>query len=290
MSNILKDYLAFNDEVNRSHSKFEQSKGLWKKTKIIGGYGLHKNDMGISELDEVVFEKENMVPLIGVQYAMETIFGIKGELVIPTLNETMGIGAQGSSIQPSGGMPYPYGQKVCLFGVGTGGAAENNITVLDIGYHETGIADMVPFRYTNDALSNTDINKYYGKKIVDSTLAYYLKKFDNDPKIYHLYKNGEDGEDGSAIDSSYFVNGSEIGVESFVEMDLTISKKDVREWFNHNANIEQARVNTIALFTAIYDASKNDYANIQLFSKLNIPTEPLAITKDMSIIYRVYGA
>ena len=290
MNSMLKDYLSFNDGVNNVKAAFTQNKGLWKKTKIIGGYGLHKNDMGISELDEIVFEKENMVPLIGVQYAMETIFGIKGEIVLPNLNDTMGIGAQNSSIQPSGGMPYPYGQKVCLFGVGTGGAAENNITVLDIGYNETGIVDMVPFRYTNDTLPVTDIDKYFGKKIVDSTVAYYLKKFDNDPTIYHLYKNGEDGEDGSAIDSSYFVNGSEIGVESFVEMDLTISKKDVREWFNHNANIEQARINSIALFTAVYDASKNDYANIQLFSKLNIPTEPLSITKDMSIIYRVYGA
>lgn len=264
---------------------------LWAKTSISMGYGLHKNELGISTLDEVIFEKEeNIVPIGGVQYAMEMIFGTKGSLEIPVLNDTMQIGAQGSTIVPGDTMPYAYGQKVCLFGVGTGGAAENNITKLKDKYNESTVPDMVPFRFTNDTLSDADALRYFGKKTVDATTAYYLKTFDTDPVIKHLFKNGEDGEDGSEVDNSIFTTSTDMGIESFTECCLTISKKDIREWFEYNGDIEECRINSIGLFTAIYDAEKKDYAQIQLFSKLNIPTEPLALSKDMNIIYRVYGA
>lgn len=283
---VLKDNISIKDKLaNSGHAPT-----LWARTKIICGYGLHKNEFGISELDEVVFSGENMVPIGGVQYAMEMIFGAKGSLLIPSLNDTYQIGAQGSSVAPSGGMPYPYGQKVCLFGIGTGGAAENNLTALEVKYNEYGIVDMIPFRYTNESLSSADASKYYGKKIIDNTTAYFLKKFDTEPIIKHLYKNGEEGEDGSEVDSTIYTSSSELGIESFTEACLTITKKDVREWFEANGKIEESRVNSIALFTAVYDSEQNDYANIQMFSKLNIPTEPLSLTKDMNIIYRVYGA
>ena len=292
MNKILSDRLHYKDDILNSKP---HPKTLWARTKIIGGYGLHKNNSGVSSLGEIVFETENMVPLIGVQYAMETIFGVKGSLNIPTLNETMQIGALGvtplKSVLESAGMPYLYGQKVCLFGVGVGGAAENNITALEVKYNETNVSDMVPFRFTNSELDTVDSNKYYGKKITDDGyIAYYLKRFDTDPVIRHLYKNGEEGEDGSDVDNTYFESYSETGVQTFTELVLTISKKDVREWFQYNGNIEESRVNSIGLFTAVYDEVEKDYAQIQLFSKLNIPTEPLSLTKDMNIIYRVYGA
>jgi hypothetical protein len=263
---------------------------LWAYTQIMGGYDLYRDNNGISHLGEVVFETENMVPIGGVQYAMEQIFGIKGSLAIPTLNDTLQIGAIGSTITASNGMPYPYGQRVCLFGVGTGGAAENNISALDVKYNETGLADMVPFRYSSEYLSSTDQDKYYGKKTVNGITAYYLKAFDQEPEEYNLYKNGENGEDGTKVDSNYFSAYSEIGVQSFTECNLSISKKDLREWFEANDDIELCRVNTIGLFTAVYDAAKGDYANIKLFSKLNIPTESFSSAKEMNIIYRVFGA
>lgn len=285
MSKILTDHISLTDKINTNHKRT-----FWARTEIIGGYGLHKNKLGISELDEVVFTTENMVPLIGVQYAMEQIFGVKGSLTPPTLNDTMGIGAQGSTIVGDENMPYPYGQRVCLFGVGTGGAAENNLTALEVKYNETSIVDMVPFRYTNDVLAPADQFMYYGKKMENDITAYYLKRFDTETVIRHCFKNGEEGEDGSEVDNTYFTSHNEIGVQSFAESCLTITKKDVREWFDYLGNIEQTRINSIALFTAVFDKEQNDYANIQLFSKLNIPTEPLSLTKDMNIIYRVYGA
>ena len=268
---------------------------LWVKTQILGGYGLHKNSQGISELDEVVFDRTNMVPLGGVQFAMEMLYGVKGPISVPRLDkEPYNIGAVGSEVAPSHGMPYAYGQKVCLFGVGYGGTEENNLTVIDVKYNDYEISSMVPFRYTADELSESDKLKYYGKKKeADSdVMGYYLKAFDEAPIIHHLRKNGVEGEDGSEIETKEDAYNTPLGegIETFTEALLTISKKDVREWFEYIGKIEETRVNSIALFSAVYDEELKDYANITMFSKLNIPSEPLSLTKDMNIIYRVYGA
>ena len=297
MNKILTDRISLSkNTIDVSQIKENDHKsGLWAKTRIIGGYGLHKNSLGISELDEVVFDKTNMVPLGGVQFAMEMIYGVAGPIAIPRLDaEPYNIGAVGSTVAPSGGMPHPYGQKVCLFGVGYGGTEENNLTVIEVKYNDYEVASMVPFRYTADPLSEADKLKYYGKKAESGSniVSYYLKRFDEDPIIHHLRKNGVEGEDGSEITSREEAYNTPIGegIETFTESLLTISKKDVREWFDSIGKIEETRINSIGLFSAVYDAELKDYANITLFSKLNIPTEPLSLTKDMNIIYRVYGS
>ena len=148
----------------------------------------------------------------------------------------------------------------------------NEIVEIVNKYNEYIIPDMIPFRFSAEELSEADKVKYFGKKEIDNVTAYYLKKFDSEPVIRHVFKNGEDGEDGSEVDATYFNSATETGVSSFTEICLTVTKKDVREWFKYNGNIEESRVNTIGLFSAVYDSANDDYANIQLFSKLNIPT------------------
>ena len=278
----------------------------------MGGYGIHINKNGISELDEVVFDTENMVPLIGVQYAMEMIFGISKDpshnpISIPRLDTIMELAGKDSILLPdtdvayNSTMPYPYLHKVCLFGIGTDGADYGALSVREVKYYDTRIGEnldegeMIPFRYTNDSLSPEAKKKYFGKKKVNEVNAYYLKKFDSPVHMFHLYKNGEADpngfySDGNPVDGDYFSMKSPTGVESFAECRLTIDKTDAREWFQSSGSIEDSRVNTIALFSGVYDERLDDYAYIQMFSKLNIPTEPLSLTKDMNIIYRTYGA
>ena len=69
--------ISLADKFNLSKDTIETNtpsrSPLWVKTQILGGYGLHKNSQGISELDEVVFDRTNMVPLGGVQFAMEML-------------------------------------------------------------------------------------------------------------------------------------------------------------------------------------------------------------------------
>ena len=158
--------LKLSDGLNLSKDSLGTSApnkpSFWVKTQILGGYGLHKNSQGISELDEVVFDTTNMVPLGGVQFAMEMIYGVKGPISVPRLDqEPYNIGAVGSSVSPSQGMPYAYGQKVCLFGVGYGGTEENNLTVIDVKYNDYEVSSTVPFRYTIDRMCEI----YRDKKI-----------------------------------------------------------------------------------------------------------------------------
>lgn len=281
---ILSEHMNLHDTV-----KNNQSHGIWRKTQIIGGYDLKKDERGISFLGEKIFETTNMVPLIGVEYVMEQIYGVHSPITPPTLNAKMGIGSSATITPPSSEI-YPNGHHVCLFGLGTGGAAENNITALDEHYSVTNIPDMVPLRYTNDTLPASEANKYYGKKAVDGTIAYYLKRFDSDVAIHNLYKNGEDEGDGSEVPSSYLDSDIVTGVETFAEAVFSISKKDLREWFTYLGNVDESRFNSVGLYSAVYDSAAKDYSQIQLFSYLNIPTEPMALLKDLTIIYRVYGA
>ena len=87
-------------------------------------------------------------------------------------------------------------------------------------------------------------------------------------------------------------------INSFIECHLIITKKDLKEFFNYKLDQpESCRFNTIALYDGRYsevgkpDGDQfGDYTNVRLFSKLNIPTEPLSLTKDLEIIYRIYGS
>lgn len=290
MTKHLNDSFSMKDKVGSGYHRHAPT--LWARTQVIGGYGLHTNPQtGLSELDEVVFETENMVPIGGVQFAMEQIFGVAGPLkAIDCLNKNQGIGATDSTMAGSGGNPHPYGTKVCLFGIGIDGAAENSLTANEVNYLEDKVSGMVPFRYTNQPLSSDDQNRYYGKKMVDQTQAYYLKKFDNDPKIHNFKASNVDGEDGDEIQDSAIGKTPDKAIQSLTQMELTISKADIKEWFKKLGHIEQCHVNSIALYSAVYDSTKKDYTDIHLFSKLNIPTEPMSQTKDMHIIYRVYGS
>lgn len=290
MTKLLKDSFSMKDKAGaplRSHHK----PTLWTHTQIIGGYGLHKNaETGLSELDEVVFETENMVPIGGVQFAMEQIFGVASPLVVPSLSANDGIGATDSTMAGSDGNPHPYGTKVCLFGIGIEGAATNNLTANEVTYMETAVSGMIPFRYTNQALSSDDQTRYFGKKQVNDTTAYYLKTFDQNAVIHNFKASNIEGEDGAEVTSDELNKAMDKQVQSLTEMNLTISRKDIKEWFTSKGHVDQSCVNSIALYSAVYDAAKKDYTDIHLFSKLNIPTEPMSLTKDMHIIYRVYGS
>lgn len=290
-----------------------KSSTLWRKTEILGGYGLTKAPNGISVLGETVFSESNMVPIGGVQYAMEMIFGITGGISVPTLYDDAGIGLPNAvysgttAATPDGerDMPHPYGHNVLLFGVGITGSAENNTTELPVSYRENSIninlttADgttltglMLPFRYTAAILGDADQKKYFGKKsFADNVVGYYLKRFETTPVIHNLWKTGEDQEGEVEVENSEVWNSTRTnGIETFTEIVLKLSKKDLKEYFTANGEIERTRFNTIALFDGYYNAAKGDYENVKLFSKLHIPVENLSLSKDLDIIYRVYGS
>lgn len=316
--NSTKDEVVTEKETKKSSRRRGR---IRKPNEFIMGYGLRQTPDGRSTLDEVVFSGKNTVVIGGVQFAFEKLFGVKGPLTIPTLYSKAGIGKADSSAStstyqtPTGSVAEIHrpGHLGLLFGVGITGTSENDVTVYPVDYRESGIdmnvvntdgatieGTMIPFRYTTDALSDTDKVNYFGK-VTDSGTGYtkyYLKKFDTDPVIRNIYSTGEDLDEDSetdVTDADVWTNRvGDNAIESFTEFLLRISHKDVKEWFSYLEQEDRSRINTIALFTGEYiveasDTDMGDYRDCTMFSKLNIPTEYLSLSKDLCIIYRVYG-
>lgn len=345
---VLKEYLNLNDKLGLDTVKMpsfpkeikNKASTLWKRTEILCSTGdviLNKNGKSTFAPGCPFSISTNMVPIGGVQYAMERLFGIKGEIEIPTLYDlTAGsknnpaiptkydnpVGVANSPI-PTETFNIPGGQKtiiyrpgniVQLFGIGITGTAENDITVFPVNYRENSIdltiasednqtvnGIMVPFRYTTTELRSDERKQYFGKmKNGNDVVSYYLKRFESDPVIKHVWKSGEDSEideeENIVSADDIWSNTSNLNaVESFTEFILKINTKDTKEWFAALNQEDRARVNTIALFTGEYVTegaldSDGDYRDVRLFSKLNIPVEYLTLNKDLNIIYRVYGA
>lgn len=313
----LKDCIKIDDKITEN--------GIWATTEVIGGYGdIIDNPNGKSTLGEVIFKTKNIVPIGGVSYMMEQMFGVKdNQIDVPTMFNDNGIGlansgpASGTNYDIPGGQKSPlyrYGHYVQLFGVGITGTAENDITIYKPDYRENSIklskvnADgltvtgtMIPFRYTQAVLNSQERLQYFGKKTnTEGITGYYLKRFENDPVIKHVWKTGEDvvDEENEVLvpSDSVWTNTAGLNtVETFTEFFLKINKKDVKEWFIDIEQEDRTRINTLALFSGQYvkgssAADYGDYRDVKLFSKLCINPEYLNLNKDLNIIYRVYGA
>lgn len=278
----MKDAINLNDRFN-SQDKIApmsvpvtQNKVL--RTKIIGLDTLTK---------EKLFETENQIVLGGGLFILEKLFNVEAPITVEYLNDIMGIAAENPV-----DLIYPRETKVCLFGVGTGGCGDASRSVVDVKYYEREIFDMVPFRVTDDELTGADEGKYWFKRReADGKTSYFLKTFEQEPEIKVLWKDGEEGEDGSEVSSGVHNTQRTEPIETFIEIVLKINKKDVREYFEIHGDIEAARVNSIALFTGIKQNLQDgteDYKQVKMFSKLNIPNEMLVLSKDITVVYRIY--
>ena len=283
---MAKEQINLNDKLNTEDRvcgkvepmRVESTQGKVLKTKIIG-------------LDTItgdkLFEEENQIVLGGALFILEKCFNVESPITVDYLNNIMGINT-GEPIEEI----YPKDTHVCLFGVGTGGCGDASRSVVDVKYYEREIFDMIPFRITDEEFTGADVNKYWLKRHEDNgKISYFLKSFENPAEIKVLWKDGEEGEDGSEVASGVHNTQRTEPIETFVEMILKINKKDCREFFEINGDIEAARVNSIGLFTGILSTNEYgelDYKQVKLFSKLNIPNEMLVLSKDITIVYRIY--
>jgi len=229
---------------------------------------------------------ENQTVLGGAITVLEKCWGITSTLVIDTINNIMGIANTGVAVDPKDVV-------VCLFGVGTGGSGDAIGTVKDVKFYEREVFDMVPLRFTDPInLTTEELTKYWFKSVQpDGRIAYYMKKFEIPPIIKVLWKDAQGDEDGSEVENGVHNTNRTEPIETFVEMVLKITKKDIREWFEETGNIELARFNSIGLFTGALGTladSTQDYKNVKMIAKLNIGNEMLEYAKELTIIYRIY--
>lgn len=280
---FLKDSMSAFDTINTSGGVpkviSKQQKPL--RTKVTGYLGDN-----INPFDEKIFDEENQIVIGGALFILEKVFGVEPNLYVDYLNNIMGIATEDMSTD------LYADTHVCLFGVGVGGCGDSIRSVKDVNFVEREIFEMVPFRITDEDLNPSEQKKYFFKMEKDNKTHYYLKTFEQQPVIKALWKDSDDqDEDGSEVEAGVHESTRTEPIETFVEMILKITKKDVRDYFELYGDIEQCRINSIGLFTG---AKRNlsdgttDYQQVKLFSKLNIPNEMLTLKKDLTIVYRIY--
>lgn len=275
---MLKDRLSPADSIKQAFAKHLDNTNPRKvfRTRIIA-----QNEFG-----EVLFDREdNETVLGGAITVLEKLWNIKSPLKVDSINNIMGINASITpSIAESSANENDY---VCLWGIGLGGSGDTFGSRRAVHFYEREIGQnghtdqMIPFRVVSEPFSSTDDNSsiyFLRNQRDDGYYEYYLKAFDKEPFIDVRWADGAEGEDGSEVESDVYNTQRDDKILVYVEMSLTIGRKDVQEYFEHLGQPEMARVNTIGLFTGrkvTMEDGRIEYTNVKLFSKLNFDNDPL---------------
>lgn len=154
---------------------------------------------------------------------------------------------------------------------------------------------LIPFKYrTTDAdLQDSYRKQYFGRMQTSNSIAYFFKTFDEMPKLIRRY----------ADDSTDLVNVSSDGIdvwkdkraseaEVVVQLKMSVTASDCREYFNRTVGTNDSKINTISLCTAIPYLSPDgrlEYCDIRPFTRFNFPNEALIdYSKGINITYYLY--
>lgn len=239
-----------------------------------------------SETKKLKFRKFNKVILAGSAFTASKHFNIKPKVFTPSYNEVLGL--DHSIKEPFTDVGIRKEEQIFLFAVGVGGCGQEASQVYKVDYTKwIQPEDLVPFRYqlkSND-LGNFMRDKYFGRKTTDDRIAYYFKAFENPPEFIQQYV------DGTPIDENIYLSDRTDEVESFVQLNLKITKDDCRDFFLATTGINSAKINTISLLTAWKKEIDGHiyYQDIRPITKINFPNESLIdISKGIDIIYDIF--
>lgn len=291
---------------------------------VIFGKGLHKIEYTDPygkksfrmEFDKVEEKIPNIVPIGGYQFAFSKMFNIgldqETTLRVGDLNDEapqMKIGVQRAEYKSiyydaecsisNGAMIINPGVNISamdyIFGfmVGDGGAREDNMTAIAPNYKNRTLYRAIPFRMSNDG-TEIPAGKYYGKQssfqgsgMSEAIDSYYVKKFDEPaPHIVHVWVSDNPNE-MSIVDDTVFASTSSMAIESYVEMNMSVSEDDVRG-FSTSTN-SSPRVNEFALVHGWYNSEINDYEHLQIMTHFTRPSIALAEGDSIEAIYRLYA-
>ena len=254
-------------------------------------------DIRNPETGEYIFKGlKNKVIIPGSGLIARKLFDVTNPEVTPSYNSVIGdMYTPTVDTAPSesiGTVATKDNHKILLFCVGLDGCGDQNSQVYPVDYKKWIAPDkLVPFRYqlTTTDLSDELRETYFGRTLVgtgsNQRYAYYFKRFDSEPKFVQQYV------DSTAVTSDVYTNNKADSAESYVEINLKITKQDIRDYFIATVGIDEARINTISLCSA-YPVEENGYVyfkDIRPVTKLNIPNESLIdVSKGIDIIYHIY--
>lgn len=243
------------------------------KTKII---------VSCRETKEVIFTARNKLILPGAGFLARALFDLPGSEITPTYNTALGLDNTIYTSVPTSP------NKIFLFCVGTDGCGRENSQVREEDYRKwIDPSSIVPFQYRplNKDITTAARSLYFGRKTLASNYAYYFKAFDSAPQLTQQFV------DGSAIDSTIYSTTSNVPVQTLVNMQMSITPDDCRDFFIASTGINDAKVNTISLCTGWAKAFSgfNVYQDIRPVTKLNFPNEALIdLKKGIDINYSMY--
>lgn len=262
---------------NRDNLKYKQN--------FAKGHGIIKKIVNGIVID--TFESDNKVTISGSAFtAMKHFKDISIPTKTYTYNTALGLDHSVSVTDKEERLDsYVY-----LFALGIDGCGPENSQVYDVDYTKwIAPEDLVPFKYQLSAndLSADMRDKYFGRKEISAAdrIAYYFKAFDTDPVFRQQYI------DGTPIDENIYISDNELDVQSYVELKMSVTTRDCRDYFVATSGINDARINTISLLTAIPKEINGNtyYQNIRPLTKLNFPNISL-IDEDtgVDIIYQIF--
>lgn len=238
------------------------------------------------ETGEVIFKGlKNKVIIPGSGLIARKLFNISNNEISPSYNTIFG-----SHMYTPSTIPSNPDHRVVLFCCGIDGCGSENSQVYPVDYTKCITPDnMIPFRYqvgTND-LSDALRETYFGRTMINGGeyIAYYFKKFDNEPVLVQQYV------DGTPVDSNIFNSVKTEEAETYIEITLKITKEDMRDYFNATVGVDSSRINSLSLCYAypVEEDGYTYYKDIHPFTKLHFPNEALIDqTKGIEIIYHIY--
>ena len=259
------------NEIHRSHGK-DQAAPNGRLFEILG----YKNGR------RVVREIEhNLVVVGGAITVLESLTGATASWKPDTLNTIHSVSATAS------GAP-----KLALFGIGTGGSGLDFGSVIDPDIKQKDILSPIPLRY-GASTTGEDSGKYFMKASnpgADGTYSWFLKEFAGTPTIKSCWKNAvSDEEDGTEILEDISSSEKEEGIETFIEIQINLNTLDGREYFESTGALNTARFNTIGFYTGSKNAESTEYADVRLYSVININNRDLSLATSSSFLYRLYS-
>ena len=240
----------------------------------------------IEGTDELIFRGKNKVIVGGSAFTAAKHFNLRPNVFTPSYNTVLGL--ENSVNEPYTGEGIRKEEQVYLFAVGIDGCGEENSQVFNVDYTKWIAPEhLVPFRYQLDKndLGGFMRDKYFGRKVIGNRIAYYFKAFEAKPEFKQQFV------DGTPIDENIYLSNRVEEVESFVEINLKITKEDCRDFFAATTGINDARINSISLLTAWQKEIDGHiyYQDIRPLTKLHFPNEALIDpSKGLDIIYHIY--
>lgn len=284
----------------------DKMKGGPQRTKII----VRDHNTG-----EIKYIGENKVLVPGSQLSICKQFGLTEAVIFPTYNTELGLD---NSLDPFPQI-QPYNDPItCLWCAGRSGAGSsanevNIVSNLDrispdlVDGSLNKYKDILPFRYVDSSadLDKDERQKYFGRKTFlnpttgepNGKIAYFFKAFETEPTLNVRYL------DGTEVTSNMYKVTSTQQIEVYVEMRLSITRKDFRDYFDDVLGWGSADVSSISLLTAWYDDTicenpdaDNEnkifykwYQDVVPFSKFNFTRQSLTdLNKAIDFTYQVY--